>query len=451
MRLFIKNGRVIDPKNKLDSKLNLLIDDGKIVEISFAEHEADIVIDAVNQIICPGFVDIHMHEDPYDSKKDKFEIGIFECMAKMGVTTAIGGNCGVGPMDGSLYLDAVDKHGAPVNVGLLVAHNSLRQQVNQKDKYKPVQDETKLFKMKFLAEEQLEKGLLGISFGIRYIPGITEKELLTISEAAINKHKIVAAHIRDDAQGVIDSTKELIKIGQKLDVKIQNSHIGSMGAYGQMEELLRLMDYYRMNGIDIGFDCYPYSAFSTGIGETTYDDGFLERYNTTYESIEVAEGEYAGQRLNKSLFTKLRKEKPQTITIAHVMDENEIEMAITHPNTIVASDGFMHNLQGHPRASGTFPRVISKYVKENKTLTLNEAIAKMTIMPAERLGIKKGSLEIGRDGDIVIFNLEKIQDASNFERSFLPPQGISRVIINGKIAVENNKVIGDSLGKSVRK
>jgi N-acyl-D-amino-acid deacylase len=340
--------------------------------------------------------------------------------------------------------------GIPVNLGLLVPHDVLRRKVGELDKYDNVSQEN-IFRMKEIAEYLLGKGCLGISFGIRYVPGINKEELTVVCSALHGKEKIAAAHIRDDAKFVVPSALELINVGRELDIPVQVSHIGSMGAYGQMEELLSMIDYCRANGIDIGADCYPYNAFSTGICETTYDDGFIERYETTYESLEIAEGDYRGQRCSRDLFYKLREENPGTITIGHVMKENEVDLALAHPNVVVASDGFMHNLQGHPRASGTFPRVINKYVKEKKLLTLYEAIEKMTYLPAKRFGINKGMLGKGCDGDIVIFDYNSIEDKATFENPAKAPSGIKYVVINGEIAVRENNIINDRLGRSIRR
>lgn len=450
MRLVINNGLIIDPKNRVFSKLNIAMEQGKIVEISQKKLVGEEIIDAEDLIVSPGFVDIHMHEDPYDETLDKFNIGIFDCMLRMGVTTGVGGNCGSGPKEPDNYLDAVDRIGIPINLGLLVPHNILRRRVGAEDKYKGVPYED-ILKMKEAAKQYLNYGCLGISFGIRYIPGINDEELTIVCQSLIGENKPVAAHIRDDASEVIPSTMELINIGEKLKIPVQISHIGSMGAYGQMEELLSLIDCYKQNGLTISADCYPYNAFSTGIGETTYDDGFLERYKTGYDSIEIAEGEYRGQKCSEEIFKKLRREKPDTITIGHVMKENEVDMALSHPNVFLASDGFMHNLEGHPRASGTFPRLISKYVWEKKLLSLYEAIEKMTYLPAKAFGLNKGSLSIGSDGDVVIFDFNKINDMATFEKPAEPPIGIKYVIVNGKVAVKDNIIINGRLGKSVRR
>lgn len=450
MELAINNGCVIDPANRIFSRLNLGIDNGRISFISRELLSADKVIDAKGLYVVPGFIDAHMHEGPFSEESEQFDIGIFECMLRMGVTTAIGGNCGSGPVNPERYLEAVDRYGLPVNFALLVPHSELRTKVGAINKYEYVSEEQALG-MRLLAEKYLDIGCIGISFGIRYIPGITEEELILVSRAVVGKGKLISAHIRDDAANVISSAEELINIGNKLNIPIQVSHIGSMGAYGQMNQFLSLIDYHSTRGIDIWSDCYPYNAFSTGIGETTYDSGFLDRYGTNYNSIEVAEGKYKGQRCNKELFEELRLNYPDLITIGHVMREEEVDIAIAHPKVLIGSDGFMHNLQGHPRASGTFPRVICKYVKEKQVINLTQAIEKMTFLTASRYGLSKGNLGLGNDADIVVFDYEAIRDNATFQQPTIPPDGINYVIVNGEIAVHKNNTINRKLGRAIRK
>ena len=303
----------------------------------------------------------------------------------------------------------------------------------------------------YTAREYLEGGCFGISYGIRYVPGITELELIEVSKACKPENKIINAHVRDDAKNIIWATKEFIKVGMKLDIPIQNSHIGSMGGYGQMKELLRLLDSVKSSGLDITSDCYPYYAFSTRIGETTYDDGFLERYNIDYDSIEISEGKYKGQRCTRNIFDELRKNSPDTITVGHVMNEKDIDMAILHPNVMIASDGFLHNEQGHPRAAGTFTRLIDKYVKTGK-LSLYDAINKMTTMPAKKLGLSnKGNLSKGSDADITIFSYDEIKDNATFDNPIKKPDGIKYVLIKGSVALKDGEIVNGKLGTSVRR
>ena len=425
----VKNGRVIDPYNNIDSKLNIVIKDGKILEITPYEISGEKNIDATGLIVCPGFIDIHMHEDMYHNEEDYLDEWIAKSMLNMGVTTCIGGNCGINLTEPLTYLDAVDRLKLPVNIGLMAGHTNIREcVVENSNKYNPIQTDD-IKKIMYTAREYLEGGCFGISYGIRYVPGITELELIEVSKACKPENKIINAHVRDDAKNIIWATKEFIKVGMKLDIPIQNSHIGSMGGYGQMKELLRLLDSVKSSGLDITSDCYPYYAFSTRIGETTYDDGFLERYNIDYDSIEISEGKYKGQRCTKNIFDELRKNSPDTITVGHVMNEKDIDMAILHPNVMIASDGFLHNEQGHPRAAGTFTRLIDKYVKTGK-LSLYDAINKMTTMPAKKLGLSnKGNLSKGSDADITIFSYDEIKDNATFDNPIKKPDGIKYVLI----------------------
>ena len=379
----------------------------------------------------------------------KFELSIFPCMLRMGVTTAIGGNCGIGPVDVPKYIDGINRLGIPINLGLLLPHEALRKYEKIDNKYDHASS-IQIKNMKRRAEELLELGLLGISFGIRYIPGLNEEELLEISSVCKKGNKIIAAHIRDDASYVNQAAEEFISVGKRLNIPVQISHIGSMAAYGQMDEFLSLVDYYSSTGLNIAMDCYPYNAFSTGIGETTYDDGFLERYNTSYESIEISEGKYKGQRCSEEIFNDLRENVPHTLTVGHVMRAEEIDRAIAHPNVIIASDGILHNSQGHPRAAGTFPRVINEYVKKKKTISLYQAIEKMTSLPARRFGINKGRLGIGSDADITIFDYNTIKDNATFKEPVLSPDGIKYVIINGEIVLKDSEIINYSAGKLVK-
>lgn len=450
MITLIVNGIVVDPANSVMSKQNLLIKDGRVVCITDKDMEADEIIDASNKYVCPGFIDIHMHEDSYNQEIDEFELSISYSMLRMGVTTAMGGNCGSNAYRPDVYLSKVDEKGFPINLGLFVGHSTLRNLVGDFNKYSAVDDKS-LKKMQALCHELLDSGCFGVSYGIRYIPGITHKEIYETALPCQEDNKIVSAHVRDDAENVFSAMKELIDIGKELQIPVQNSHIGSMGGFGQMSELLSMIDRYKVDGLDISSDCYPYYAFSTGIGETTYDDGFLERYKTDYSCIEICEGKYKGQRCNKEIFDDLRKNYPNTLTVCHVMKKEDVDLAICHPNVMVASDGLLSSEFGHPRAAGTFPKFINNFVKSGK-LSLYEAIKKITVMPADKLKLNnKGRLSIGADADIVIFDLDQIDGKATFDYPTQSPTGIDYVLINGKIAVKDGQIIDSTLGKSLRR
>ncbi len=452
MKILIKNGLVLDPANGVQSKLNLLVENGKISRITREEPEADTVIDAANRVVCPGFIDIHMHEDPVESNGHIYAdeaTSIFSCMLRMGVTTAIAGNCGENVWDPGDYLDLVDQDRAAVNVGMFAGHQYFREAAGALDKYGPTTAEQRRNMTAGIARA-LERGCVGTSYGIRYIPGIDRRELLETAEPCKQSRKPISAHIRSDADEVFGAAEEFLDIAKKLDIPAQISHIGSMAGFGQMEDFLAMVDQCRLGGMDVSCDCYPYYAFSTNIGTTTYDDGWLERYRCGYDVVELCEGTYKGQRCSEETFREERREHPEYLTICHVMKEADVDAAFRHPNVMLGSDGILSSGQGHPRASGTFPRMYAHFVRGGK-VSLYNAVRMMTSAPADKLGLKnKGRLNVGADADIVIFDPETIQDNATFEEPLLPPSGIDYVLIAGEIAAKDSRILNKHLGRAIR-
>ena len=449
MTTLIKNGLLVDPVTRVHTVRNLLLRDGKIAACTGEEPEADRVLDAAGKVVAPGFIDVHMHEG--SRKPDgSLDESIFLSLLRMGVTSALGGNCGNNAFESPAeYLELAEKRGLPVNLGLFVGHTDARFRAGGADKYAPISADV-LKKLKAALKKELDAGCIGISFGVKYTPGTTFEELLEVCSLCKEAGKPIAAHIRDDAAWAAKAAREIAEVARILGIPAEISHIGSMAGFGQMRETLTLLDEYVLNGVKIGIDCYPYDAFSTDIGETTYDEGWLERYNTTYDSIELCDGEYRGQRCTEEIFRKLRREAPNTITVCHVMKPEDVELALLHPNVVLATDGYMHSGGGHPRASGTFPRFLKNYVRTGK-ISLDEAIYKMSGLPAERFGLKqKGRLSVGADADLVIFDPETVADQATYSEPAKPPVGIETVIIGGKTAVESGNLVEGNLGRPLR-
>lgn len=452
MNILIQNGLVIDPENLVCSKRSLYLENGKVAAVPDGEVKVDLVIDAENKIVCPGFIDIHMHEDPLTSEGKLYsddEKAILACMLRMGVTTAVGGNCGENFYHPADYMDIADRDGTYTNIAMLAGHQFFRQQAGCTDDYGTATPE----QIKTCAEaieDALTRGCAGVSYGIRYVPGVDADELIATAAGAKKQGKMVAAHIRDDASAVFGAAREFLDAGLTLDVPLQVSHIGSMAGFGQMEDFLSLIDDYRAKNPRIFCDCYPYDAFSTGLGSATYDEGWLQRYNCSYDVVELADGKYKGQRCTKEIFDEVRRDDPQCRTICYVMEQSQVDLAYTHPAVMLGSDGVMNAGAGHPRASGAFPRFIRRYVKGGK-LSMFDAINRMTAMPAKQLGLKnKGNLSIGADADVLIFDPETIQERSTFENPITAPVGIDYVIVNGTPAVKDGKIINGRAGKSAR-
>ena len=449
-RVRIQNGRVVDPAQAIDRITNLYIEDGKISAITDESFNADVLIDATGSIVCPGFIDIHMHEDDYDPETDTIGCSMAKSALHMGVTLDIGGNCGQNVFDPAHYLACIDRDGAPVHLGLLVGHTYLRSQLPNHNKYQPI-DQVALKKITAACAELLACGCLGVSFGVKYVPGTTMEEMLALAALCRNGDKLVAAHVRQDLDEVFPAADELAAIGEKAGVRVQFSHIGSMGGYGQMPRLLKQIKDYRAKGIDMLCDCYPYSAFSTGIGETTYDDGFLDRYQANYDRILIASGPYAGKRCTKEIFDTLRSTAPDTATVGYFMNDTDIETALCSPLVMLGSDGVRTGGMGHPRASGSFARFIADYIRPGK-IGLAEGISKMTTMTANRLHLpNKGNFLPGSDADITIFDLEQVNDCATYENGQIPAQGFKFVLLGGEIALQDDQIVNCRLGKSVRK
>ena len=446
MKTLIFGGRVIDPANRVDAKLNLLIEDGKIAWVGTGMPKADETIDATGKIVTPGFIDIHLHEDPVVD--GKIAPDIFNSMLRMGVTTAVGGNCGINVCDPVEYLKLADQ-GVPVNVAMLAGHEYFRNAAGAEDIYGHATEAQKQA-MEAAIAKALENGCAGVSFGLRYVPGADKDEFFRAARCCAGSKKLITSHVRDDADGIFDAIDEFCAAGVEYGVPVQISHIGSMGGFGQMEAVLRQVDAYRLNGLDITIDCYPYFAFSTRLGTPTYDPGWLDRYHCDYGVLEFCEGKYKGQRATKETFDEMRRDFPQCITVCHVMKEADVRLAFRHPAVMLGSDGLLNNGQGHPRASGSFPRFLAEFCR-NGDLSLYDAVNKMTAMPAARLGLAhKGRLNVGADADITIFDPEKIQDSATFSEPVLPPVGIDYVLLGGEIAAKDCEIVKNDCGRAIR-
>lgn len=451
--IVINNGHVIDPLNRISSKLNIGLNNNKITCISNKQLTGAIEINAEKLIVAPGFIDMHMHEDLYNAKDDVFEDCISNAMLNMGVTTVVGGNCGLGPKNPIEYLDAVDRKGYPINIAMFAPHESLRNTFGDFNKYGPI-DNKSIEKMAKLLQQQLDEGCIGLSLGIEYIPGISQYEATELMKVAAKNHKLVAVHQRGDAERAIPSIEEIVNCAMSSNAALQISHISSMCSFGQMEEALSAIDYYKSQGLDIGFDCYPYYAFCTFIGSAVFDEGFLEKFNLNddaYTKLQMTSGEFAGKSCTKETFTAQRNKDPNALVIAHLLREEEVDMAIAHPASIVVSDGLYNNGQGHPRGSGTFPRLVNEFVNKKKLFSLETAIEKMTCLPSKRMGFQsKGNLGIGSDADITIFDLNAIEDCATYIEPLKRPTGIEYVIIGGEIALKKGVILNNKLGKSIR-
>ncbi len=450
MKLLIKNGRIIDPEQRLDARLNLLATDGKIDCLTTELPEADEVLDARDLIVCPGFIDMHSHEDPMKNGslyRDE-ERANLACLLRMGVTSCLAGNCGDNFCEPGVFLELAEREGCFVNVLMLAGYTWFRERYSSSDRYSKVSPgESELICREL--SKALERGCAGVSFGLEYVPGMDYAELCAAAMTCSASKKMIAAHIRGCAEEAVSAAEEIMAVARTAGVPVELSHIGSMAGYGSMGDFLRTVDARRALGQEVWCDCYPYTAFSTKIGSAPYDD--LSAMHCLPSDIEMCEGEFKGRRCTEEIFEKERREHPEYLTVGHVMQEEDVRLALMHPSVMLGSDCFLSSGNGHPRAAGAFPRFLSRCTGE-KGLSLFSAIEKITSLPAARLGLpNKGNLRRGSDADLVLFDAHRIRDRATFSEPTLPPEGIAAVLLGGQVAVREGKILCGHLGKAIRK
>lgn len=432
--------------NKMVKK-NIGIKDGKIAWVGNEEPPAAEVIEAAGYIVSPGFIDIHMHEEEFSSEGHHFDISLR--MLEMGVTTAVGGNCGNSRQSLSYFKNVLkDLGGSPINYMMLAGYNALRTGLGV-GVYDVTTKEQRVI-LKNQLRRELDEGACGISFGIEYIPTITYDEMLdAVSVLGENSEYLVAAHYRTDDIKNIDSVREMVRFANEIPQKFQISHLSSCSSFGNMQEALDWINSAMGKNPRLNYDTYPYEAFSCSIGSAVFDEGCFESWGKSYDSILLTNEPYKNVWCTKEIFEDARKNHPSILAVAFVMDEEDIKKAIVNVNGMVGSDGLIRNKKGHPRAAGTFPRVLGKYVREERALPLYDALRKMTLEPAKRLNLtNKGRIQEGCDADLTIFDPNRIIDKATFTE-LRPPEGIALVMIDGKIVLQRGEIINDRAGQFI--
>jgi N-acyl-D-amino-acid deacylase len=415
------------------------------------------VRDVGGMVISPGFIDPHMHLRGIEGA---------ESYARQGVTTIMTGNCGYSPTttwvapDIAKFIADTNKTGFPVNIATYIGANTLRHAVGVPDAYTaatPAQIE----QMCVLADKAMRDGALGVSIGTEYEPGQSYAEIEALAKVAAKYKGHLAAHVRtlgpDGPFTCVDSINEAIAAGKVAGCSVQISHIGSM-ATNIMAPSLKAIADARANGVDVTADCYPYTAWSAGIKTALFDPGWQQLYRCTYSDIEVVSGPYAGRRCDETLFNLLRNLPEETQVAVDAIPYKDVIAAYQSPFVMVGSDGGIKydpsasDYVGHPRGAGTFPRVLGKMVREEGVLTLEQALYKMTVMPAWRLQLSnRGMLKPGFSADIVVFDKDTIIDTAKFGPGVCntAPRGIERVYVQGKLAVLGTQYLGTMSGQAV--
>ena len=444
--LLLQNGSYPDFESGRMTRADIGIENGRIAYIGTNAPEARERIDVSGRVVSPGFIDIHMHEEDFD--RDGRRYFIANHMLAMGVTTVCGGNCGHSRQPLRVFKKTLrELGGAPVNYTMQTGYNVLRTQDGLGPHDPSTQEQRERYRRR-LAEE-LQEGANGISFGVEYDPAITYEEMLFAATASDDPNHFVSIHYRKDDIKNIDSVREMVRLSRDIRQRLQISHLSSCSAYGHMEKALELINSAMETDPGLDYDTYPYNAFSCSIGSTVFDEGCLENWGRDYSDILLTGEPYRYVRCTEEIFRDARENHPAMLAVAFSMREEEIRLAVKDRRGIIASDGLLRGGSGHPRAAGTFPRVLGRYVREAGELSLMEALRKMTLAPADRLRLfQKGRIRLDCDADITVFDPKTIIDRADFG-DLEPPEGIEYVLIGGEVAMEKGRAVNRRLGRFI--
>jgi N-acyl-D-aspartate/D-glutamate deacylase len=437
--LVLSGGRVMDPETNLDAIRNIGVTGNRIAAISTAPLRGRDVIDAKGLVVTPGFIDLHSHGQTPENYRLK---------AYDGVTTALELEIGVAPIP-AWYRSREGK--ALINFGasagyvpacMATMHDTGEllprdEAVNRR----PTEDESRrIFESVRMG---LEQGGMGIGFGLEYVPKAPHKDVLDLFELAAKRGVPCFVHLRHQGlgePGVVAGLQEVIANAAATGASLHVVHITSAGR-GLTGVALKMIEGARSRGLDVTTEFYPYPAAMTSLESAVFNEGWQERMGVTYNDLIWTK---TGERLTPESFARYRKQGG--MTIIYGIPEPMLRLALAVPYTIVASDGLIQEGKGHPRGAGTYARILGRYVRDERALTLMDALQKMTLLPAQRLEKAipamraKGRIRVGADADIVAFDAARVIDRATFTDPALPSEGFAHVVVQGRPVIRDHKL-----------
>jgi len=466
----IRNVIVIDGSGGESTNADVAIVNDRIGAIGkLDDYTAAQVVDGSGKILAPGFIDVHTHDDLY-------LIHHPEMLPKLsqGVTTVIVGNCGISAspvrLSGELpdpmnllgdagafcypifaaYIAAIRAARPAVNVAALVGHTSLRN--NHMDRLDRTATSKEIDGMRTQLRESLDQGALGLSSGLAYLSAYSAstEEVMALAEPLAEAGAIYVTHLRSETGKVLDAMNEAFKIGRHAEAPVVISHLKCAGIdnWGRAREVLRSLDTARTQQ-EVGFDCYPYAASSSTLDLRQVDERITITITWSTQHPEMAGQDLAqiAHAWNVTQIEAARRLQPAG-AIYHGISEDDMRAILRHPGTMIGSDGLPNDPLPHPRLWGTFPRVLGYYSREQGLFSLNEAVRKMTGLPAQRFGLKgRGLIRENYSADLVMFNAETISDSATFANPTRASQGIEAVWVNGTLSYQNQESTGQRAGR----
>jgi N-acyl-D-aspartate/D-glutamate deacylase len=441
--LVIENGRVVDPESGLDAVRHVGIRGGTIAALDERPLAGARRIDARGLVVAPGFIDLHRHGQDAEN---------YRYAALDGVTSVLELEVGTGDVD-RWYEERAP--GQLIHYGVAIGHIPVRMRVmGDAGDFLPsgpaasrTATDAEVAEMRRRIEEGLRAGAVAVGFGTAYTPAATQWEVLEMFRAAGAAGASAHIHVRGGIVGIQEAMADALVTGTPLHIV----HINSTGG-NNVGRMLELIGEAQARGFDVTTEAYPYNRGSTRIESSLYNDWEKLSDAAIGQMIWVATGE----SLTRESFARYRKTGGSVIQTPGRMEN--VERAINSPLTMIASDGSqMRDGKGHPRSTGTYAQVLGRYVREARTLTLIEALRKMTLMPAKRLEARvpgmrdKGRVRAGADADLVLFDPARVIDRSTYQQQSLPPDGIQHVLVAGVEVVSGGRIVeGITPGRAIR-
>jgi N-acyl-D-aspartate/D-glutamate deacylase len=491
--IVLRGGTIYDGTNREGAIGDVAIKGDRVVAVGkFEVAGSPRVVDCQGLLVAPGFIDLHSHSDTGITQARTRQNANF---LMQGCTTVVTGNCGSGPTDVGAYFKKIDENGAGTNVLHLLPHGSLRTRVMKGDTNRPPSPD-ELAEMKKLADKAMRDGACGMATGLIYVPGSFSKtdELIAIAETIGQHGGIYASHMRNEGTQLLESIDEIFKIGREAKLPVHISHIKASGraAWGLSSDAIQKIRDARAAGQRVTADQYPYTASSTSLSATVIPAELRNWDKLKAALADPAEGPKVRQRLEQSLdgdradaimiarysphrewqgksLAQIAKEtnrEPLDVVLdiqqhggAQIvnfgMKEEDVRLFMREPWVATASDGSTKSLdspdQPHPRSFGTFPRKIGRYAIEGKFLPLAQAIYSASGLPAAVLGLTdRGELKPGYFADVVVFDPATFRDTATFEKPLSWATGAKLVLVNGQVAVEDEKPTGKLAGRAIR-
>ena len=488
--LVILNGRVMDPETQYDAVANVGINDGQIVTITQDMISGEEVVNATGHVVAPGFIDIHAHGQ---------NIGDYRMQAMQGVTTMLELESGVLPI--STWYEEQGQKQLPLNYGAAAGWTFARiatftdtqpeatpkyfQDAQKRTDWKmnvatPKQQE----KILQLVEQGLDDGALGIGINAGYAPGYGRKEYFALAELAAKRNVATFTHVRYasnmEPKSSFEAIQELIANAAITGAHMHVCHVNS-SSLKDIYATLPMIENAKKRGINVTVGTYPWGAASTVVGAAMFSgEGWPERMGSTAHNFQLGL-----ERMSEAQLADYQKNKPGTFIVWHFLDENNpqdlamLDASVLHPDVLIESDEMfwmfmdehneIQNYTGdawplpegafsHPRSNGTFAKILRSYVRERGLLSMQEALRKMSLMPAQTLEAfvpqmkKKGRMQVGMDADIVVFDPAKIRDVGTYEKPNQPAEGVQSVLVNGELVVAQGKLVLDAApGQPIRR